>query len=92
MTSIPVAAVIVWSVVVANYVSVLAGRVQRAERSTQVLLLGLAPSPRVRGLAADSKRRIEAIKAFRTEAGVDVRIARAVVGSLAGNRRCGRRH
>ena len=78
--------VLVFLGVLVVYVSRLTGRLQQLERSTRTLLQSLTPSNRVRELAADPKTRIEAMRAFREEAGVDVRVAKAVVDSLADSR------
>jgi hypothetical protein len=41
------------------------------------------PSDRVKELAADPKRRIDAIRLYRSETGADLRQAKAIVESIA---------
>ena len=64
------------------YVSRLARRTKQLERATRVLLGNNAPSDRVKTLALLPGQRIEAIRTFRQESGLDVRDAMAVVDSL----------
>jgi hypothetical protein len=44
--------------------------------------LSIDPSERVRSLAGDPRRTVEAIKAYREESGADVRLAKQVVERL----------
>jgi hypothetical protein len=82
MNSIFELAVLALLAILIVYVSILAGRLQQLERSTRILLQNVVPSERVRALAADPNGRIEAMRAFREETGVNVKVAQAVIGSL----------
>ena len=48
--------------------------------------LSAEPSERVKGLAADAKRTVEAIKAYREESGADLKLAKQVVEQLRSGR------
>ena len=66
------------------------GSVRTTERNLSAILRHLnidptavvPPSNRVKQLAADPKRRIEAMRVYRQETGADVRVAKATVDGL----------
>ena len=73
----------------------LGGRVESLERQMSVLQrhLGLTspplytPSDRVKQLAADPKRKIEAIKVFREESGLGLKEAKTIIEELIQSQR-----
>ena len=68
-------------------------RIQEVERKLNLVLthLGIdpnaqvAPSSHVMMLAADPRRRIEAIKAYREQTGAGLKVAAAVIDEIAAN-------
>lgn len=64
------------------YIAILATRLQQLKRS-RALMQSVAPSVRVRDLAADPAKRVQAMRIYREETGADVRVAKAVVDVLA---------
>ena len=82
MKSLFDATVLILVGVVVVYASILAHRMRRLEWGMRILVADVKPSQRVRELAGDPGRRIEAIRAFREEENVDVRAAMAVIDSL----------